>query len=154
MNAARPDLLEVVGRVVLVYVLLLVMVRVAGKREIGALAPLDFLGMLLLSETVSPALPKEDTSLPVALTAAATLLALTVLVSWLTYRFRALERLIDGAPRVVIDHGHVDEAVCRQERISDQELASALRKEGVAGPEDVKRATLEPNGRITVLPRS
>ena len=154
MNAAHPGLLEVVGRVVLVYVLLLVMVRVAGKREIGELAPLDFLAMLLLSETVSPALTKEDTSLPVALTAAATLLALTVLVSWLTYRFRALERLIDGAPRVVIDHGHVDEAVCRQERISDQELASALRKEGVAGPEDVKRATLEPNGRITVLPRS
>lgn len=154
MNAARSDLIEVVGRVVLVYVLLLVMVRVAGKREIGALAPLDFLAMLLLSETVSPALTKEDTSLPVALTAAATLLALTVLVSWLTYRFRTLERLIDGAPRVVIDHGHVDETVCRQERISAQELASALRKEGVAGPEDVERATLEPNGCITVLPRS
>ena len=150
----QPGLLEVVGRVVLVYLLLLVMIRAAGKREVGSLAPLDFLAMLLLSETVSPALTKQDTSVPVALTAAGTLLGLTALVSWLTYRFRTLERLIDGAPRVVITNGTVDEAVCREERISDQELASALRKEGVAHPDDVRCATLEPNGRITVLPKS
>lgn len=154
MTPESPGLVEVVGRVTLVYVFLLVMVRVAGKREIGELGPLDFLAMLLLSETVSPTLTKQDTSLPVALTAAGTLLTLTTLVSWLSYRFRTFERLVDGSPRVIIDDGRVDRIVCRSERITEQELESALRKEGVAAPRDVRRATLEPNGRITVIPKS
>lgn len=154
MNADGPALLEVVGRVALVYVFLLVMVRVAGKREIGELAPLDFLAMLLLSETVSPALTKQDDSLPVAFTAAGTLLALTTLVSWLSYRFRTFERLVEGTPRVVIEEGRVDRAVCRSERISDQELASALRREGIDAPDEVRRAILETNGRITVIRES
>ncbi len=154
MTPESPALLEVVGRVTLVYVLLLIMVRVAGKREIGELGPLDFLAMLLLSETVSPALTKQDDSLPVALTAAGTLIALTTLVSWLSYRFRTFERLVDGTPRVIIADGRVDSGVCRSERISEQELESALRREGIDGPEGVRRATLEPNGRITVIPKS
>jgi uncharacterized membrane protein YcaP (DUF421 family) len=154
MTPESPGLLEVVGRVVLVYSLLLVMVRAAGKREVGSLAPLDFLAMLLLSETVSPALTKQDTSLAVALTAAGTLLGLTALVSWLSFRFRTFERLVEGTPRIVIDHGQVDDEVCRSERISAQELGSALRKEGIASAEEVTCATVEPNGRITVIARS
>jgi uncharacterized membrane protein YcaP (DUF421 family) len=154
MTPESPALLEVVGRVTVVYVFLLVIVRVAGKREIGELSPLDFLAMLLLSETVSPALTKEDTSLAVALTAAGTLIALTTLVSWLSYRFPTFERLVDGTPRIVIDDGRVDAEVCRSERISDQELESALRREGIAAPRDVQRATLEPNGRISIIPKS
>ncbi len=154
MTASAFDLLEVVGRVVLVYVFLLIMVRVAGKREIGELSPLDFLAMLLLSETVSPALTAGDTSLPAAFAAAGTLVGLTTLVGWLSYRFRSFERLVDGTPRVVIDDGRIDEAVCRSERISPQELASALRKEGVGRLDAVQCATLEPNGRITVIRKS
>jgi uncharacterized membrane protein YcaP (DUF421 family) len=146
-------LLEIVGRVVVIYVALLVMVRAAGKREIGSLGPMDLLAMLLLSETVSPALTRQDPSLVASLTAAGTLLALTTLVSWLNYRFRAAEGVIEGRPRVVIRDGRVDDAVCRSERISDQDLAAALRKEGVASPEDVATAIVEPNGRITVIPK-
>jgi uncharacterized membrane protein YcaP (DUF421 family) len=134
MTPESPALLEVVGRVTVVYVFLLVIVRVAGKREIGELSPLDFLAMLLMSETVSP--------------------ALTTLVSWLSYRFPTFERLVDGTPRIVIDDGRVDAEVCRSERISDQELESALRREGIAAPRDVQRATLEPNGRISIIPKS
>jgi uncharacterized membrane protein YcaP (DUF421 family) len=149
--SSETPLLEIVGRVVVVYLALLVMVRIAGKREIGSLGPMDFLAMLLLSETVSPALTRQDTSLAAALTAAATLLGLTMLVSWLCYRFRTAERLIDGPPRVVIRDGRVDDDVRRSERISDQELAAALRKEGLQSPSDVACATVEPTGRITVI---
>jgi uncharacterized membrane protein YcaP (DUF421 family) len=147
-------LLEIVGRVVVIYGVLLVMVRAAGKREIGSLGPMDLLAMLLLSETVSPALTRQDTSLAASLTAAGTLLALTTLVSWLGFRFRSARRLIEGSPRVVIRDGRVDEAVCRSERISEQELASALRREGIASPSDVATATVEPDGRITVIPKN
>lgn len=147
---ATPPL-EIVLRVAVVYAGLLLMIRVAGRREIGELGPLDLLGMLLLSETVSPALTGSDSSLTAALVAAATLLGLAAVVGRLTFRSRTLERLIDGSPRTIIRDGRVDDEVCRSERISDQELTTALRESGVGTPADVERATLEPTGRITVL---
>lgn len=153
MQTEATPLLEVVGRVVVIYLALLAMMRIAGKREIGSLAPMDFLAILLLSETVSPALTRQDTSLAASLTAAATLLGVTTLVSWLSYRFRAIEQLIDGPPRVVIRDGSIDDEVCRTERLTAQDLASALRKEGIASPADVACATVEPTGRITVIRR-
>ena len=66
MFTNTTPLAEIVVRVVAVYTALLVMVRIAGKREIGEFGPLDLLGMLLLSETVSPALTAEDSSLTAA----------------------------------------------------------------------------------------
>src|SRR5689334_14376827 len=154
MLTSRTPLLEVVVRVVVVYLTLLIFVRVAGKREVGQLGPLDFLSMLLLSETVSPALTKQDVSLPASLTAAATLLALTAIVGHLTFHSRAAERLIDGVPTKLIEDGNLVEQACRRERISLQDLAMALRKEGVEDPNDVKAAYVEPTGRITIIKRA
>jgi uncharacterized membrane protein YcaP (DUF421 family) len=154
MLTNQTPLLEVVVRVVAVYLTLLLFVRFAGKREVGQLGPLDFLSMLLLSETVSPALTKQDASLPASLTAAATLLALTAIVGRLTYRSRTAERLIDGVPSKLIEDGELVEQACRQERISMQDLAIALRKEGVEDPSEVKAAYVEPTGRITVIKRA
>src|SRR5678816_3613513 len=149
----QTPLIEVVVRVVIVYSALIVFVRFAGKREVGQLGPLDFLAMLLLSETVSPALTAQDTSLPASLVAAGTLLALTGIVGRITYHSRAMERLIEGVPRDLITAGVVNELTLRQERISGQELKMALRKEGVQSPDDVQAAFVEPNGRISVISR-
>jgi uncharacterized membrane protein YcaP (DUF421 family) len=153
MLTNQTPLLEVVVRVVVVYLTLLVFMRFAGKREVGQLGPLDFLSMLLLSETVSPALTAQDVSLPASLTAAATLLVLTGFVGRLTYWSRTAESLIDGVPTKLIDHGAVESSACRRERISKQDLEIALRKEGVEHVTDVKYAYVEPTGRITVIPR-
>jgi uncharacterized membrane protein YcaP (DUF421 family) len=147
----QTPLLEVVVRVSLIYVALMVFVRFAGKREVGQLGPLDFLAMLLLSETVSPALTAQDTSLTAAVVAAVTLLVLTAVVGRLTYHSPLLERLIDGTPVRIIADGSVVEDALRRERISPQELAIALRKEGVESPRDVEAAYVEPTGRVTVL---
>jgi uncharacterized membrane protein YcaP (DUF421 family) len=105
----KTSLLEVALRVVLVYVFLLIVLRLQGKKEFAQLEPMDLLIMLILSETVSPALTDDDTSLPVAFVAAGTLAGLTVLTSYLTFRFRKLEKLIHGEPTVLIKDGKVDE---------------------------------------------
>jgi uncharacterized membrane protein YcaP (DUF421 family) len=153
MFTPSTNLLEIVVRVLLVYVGLYVLVRISGKREIGQLGPMDLLAMLLLSETVSPALTAQDTSILAAWTAAAALLGATFAVEWLTHRSRRAERWIEGRPHVLIEDGEVHHALQRRLRISDQELASALREQGVDTVADVKTATLEPNGRITVVRR-
>ena len=147
-------LLAIVLRVVLVYVALVVMVRVAGKREIGQLGPLDLLAMLILSETVSPALTAQDDSLPAALTAAGTLLVLTAGMGRLAYRSRRMERLIDGRPVELVREGKLDAAAAEKERVTRQELETALRRGGVETVAEVRRAVVEPNGEITVIPTS
>ena len=139
---------------VAVYTALLVMVRIAGKREIGEAGHLDLIGMLLLSETVSPALTAEDSSLTAALMAAGTLLALAATIGRMTFVSRVLERLIDGTPREIITTGTINREVCRSEGITEQELGSALRQQAVASAKEVDRATVEPNGRITVVKKS
>jgi uncharacterized membrane protein YcaP (DUF421 family) len=142
---------EVVARVVLVYVLLLVLVRLAGKREIGELSPMEFLAMLLLSETVSPALTGGDDSLPSAGIAATALIAVTVLVNGLAFRFPWFERLSEGRPALLIRAGRVNGRVMRTERITPRELRATLRREGVESPEEVEKAYVETSGKITVI---
>jgi uncharacterized membrane protein YcaP (DUF421 family) len=151
MVESETSLPEVVLRVTLIYAGLVVMVRIAGKREVGELGPLDLLTMLILSETVSPALTGQDTSLSASLTAAATLIALNVMAARLIYRSRTLERLIEGVPRTIIENGHLNRSLCEKEHITDQELAAALRREGVSSPAEVEHAVLEPRGTITVI---
>jgi uncharacterized membrane protein YcaP (DUF421 family) len=145
--------LEIVARVVCVYVALLVMVRVSGKREVGQLGPIDLLAMLILSETVSPVLTAQDETLGGGLIAAATLLALGATVGRLTWWSPRFERLVDGEPVVLIENGRVHEGAERAERITAAELAQALRSAGVEELADVKLAVVEVNGEITIVPK-
>jgi uncharacterized membrane protein YcaP (DUF421 family) len=149
----ETNLLEIVLRVVVVYVSLSVLLRLGGKRQFGELTPLDFLTVLLLSETVSPALTRQDTSLHAALVAAGTLVGLTILVDRLTFRFRRLERVIEGKAAILVRDGKVLEAVRRREHITMDEIQSALREHGVEDVQEVRRAYVEPRGGITVLKR-
>jgi uncharacterized membrane protein YcaP (DUF421 family) len=142
-----------VARVALVYLALIGMLRLCGKREIGQLTPLDLLGMLLLSETVSPALTGGDESIPAAIAAAGTLLALAVLVSRMAFWSPRAARLLEGeATQLVRDGEKLPEAI-RRERITDQELETALRRQGLADLAQARGAWVEPNGEITVVPR-
>ncbi len=145
--------LEIVARVVCVYVALLVMVRVCGKREVGQLGPLELLALLILSETVSPVLTAQDETLGGGLIAAATLLALGATVGRLTWLSPRFERLVDGEPVVLIENGRVHEGAERAERITAAELAQALRSAGVEELADVKLAVVEVNGEITIVPK-
>jgi uncharacterized membrane protein YcaP (DUF421 family) len=145
------SLLEIPVRVVLVYASLLILLRLTGKKELGQLSPMDFLTMLILSETVSPVLTKQDTSFTAGILAAATLLGLTLLVDQAVFRSRRLEEFLEGQPRTLIEDGKLDAGTLKREKISRQELDIALRREGVAALDDVARAVLEPTGHISVI---
>jgi uncharacterized membrane protein YcaP (DUF421 family) len=147
----QTPILEIVARVLLTYLGLYVLVRLSGKKEIGQLGPMDLLAMLILSETVSPALTAQDTSVVASWTAAATLLATGVCIDWWTHSSRAAERWIEGRPLVIIDRGVVRRALMGRLRITDQELEAALRAQGLESPSQVKRAVVETTGHITVV---
>jgi len=149
----RISLLEIVLRVLLIYLFLLVAMRLFGKKEMGRWTPMEFLGMLLLARTVGPALIGGDSSLPVAAVAALTLLGVTYFLDYLVHRSRRLEGLIEGRPELLIEDGRVSEKTMRREMLTEQQLLAALRRENVESPEEVSRAFIESDGRITIIPR-
>ncbi len=153
MFEPRVPLLELVVRVLLVYLFLLVMMRLFGKKEIGRWTPMEFLGMLLLARTVGPSLTGGDSSLAVAAVGATTLLGITFLLDYAVHRSRRLEKLIEGKPEILIEDGHVSARVMKREMLTEQQLKVALRREHLQSADEVERAYIEPDGKITVIPK-
>ena len=147
-------LLGISGRVVVIYVALLVLLRLSGRRELSELSPMELLTMLLLSETVSPAITGGDASLAGGLVAAVTLILLNVASSVLVFRSRLAERVIEGHPSILISHGRVHEDVMRQEKITADELHSKLHEQGVLSVDDVAYGFIETDGNITIVKKS
>lgn len=144
---------EIMLRVVLIYGVLLVLMRLAGRRTMSDVMPMDIMVMLLVSETVSPALTAGDESLTAGFVAAATLIALSVTVSWIAFRSRTAERLLCGSAALLIRDGHVDGAVMRRYRITNEDLEMALHQKGLVAVADVGRAFVEADGEITIIER-
>jgi uncharacterized membrane protein YcaP (DUF421 family) len=142
---------EFVLRGVIVYVFLMIALRVTGKRQTGQLAPFDLVLLLILSNAVQNAMNGGDNSVTGGIVSATTLIGLHYLFSWLTFKNRWLEALIDGKPRHLIQDGVVNQNVMRRELLTRQDLDAALRNAGVNNIAQVHRATLENNGQITVL---
>lgn len=153
LYANETPLLEIVVRVVVIYCGLLFLLRLPAQRELGQISSLDLLGILLLSETVSPVLTDEDGSVVAGLTAAATLILLMSVVGRLTFHSRRAEQWIDGEPVLLVANGRLVEDAARSQRITRQELESALRRGGVESVAQVRCAFVEPNGEISVIKR-
>lgn len=142
---------EFVLRAVIVYVVVLAMVRLAGKRALGQFTAFDMLLLVLLGNAVQNALLGSDTSLGGGLLLAATLILLNYFVGWITTRSPVIERAIEGEPVVLARHGHVLQKVLRRELVSKADFAKAMRDAGSDEVSDVELALLETNGHITII---
>ena len=140
-------------RGVVVYLFLLIFLRLTGRRQTGQYAPFDLVLLLILSNAVQNSMNAGDNSLIGGLISALTLIFCHVALSHLTYRFRWLERVIDGRPQMLVQDGKVNELLMQSERISPSDLAAALRAGGCLHAHEVARATIEVNGQITVVLR-
>ena len=141
-------------RTVLLYVLLIVGLRLTGKRQIGQLEPIEFVLMMLLSDLAS--VPMQDFGLPLlqGVIPIATLLALSTLlsgVSMLSVRFRSL---ICGEPTLIVRDGVLQQAAMKRSRLTLDEVLEELRVQGVSSLADVKYAVLETSGQLSVLLRA
>lgn len=145
---------EHIVRAAIVYIFLFVLLRFIGKKHVGELSPFDLIVLLILSETVQNAMIGQDTSLIGGLISAATLLVLAQVMSFLTWRSKRAERIIDGAPKVLVRHGHRRGDTMKQEQISIAELMEAMRREGLSNIADVRAAVLENDGTISILKRN
>ena len=138
-------------RAIAVYVMVIVLVRMSGKRAVGQFTPFDLVLLILLGNAVQNGLNGGDNSLAGALLLAGTLIALNYAVAYLTARFRRVEHVVEGVPKVLARNGTVFHDVLRSELVSLDDFHGALRMNNVAGPEQVALALLETNGTISVV---
>jgi uncharacterized membrane protein YcaP (DUF421 family) len=144
---------EFVLRGFIVYVFLILILRVTGKRQTGQLAPFDLVLLLVLSNAVQNAMNGGDNTVVGGLISATTLIALHYVVAFVTFKSKKLEALIEGTPRMIVHNGIADERVMRSEFLTHHELAAALRACGCHEISQVHLAMLENNGQITVSMR-
>jgi uncharacterized membrane protein YcaP (DUF421 family) len=141
---------EFLARAAIVYVFLIVLLRVSGKRQVGQLAPFDLVLLLVLSNAVQNSMNGGDNSVIGGLISASVLVALNWAVGYATYKSKRIERLIEGRPEIIIHDGHVDRDVMQRARLTPHELEAALRAAGCASIAEVHFAVLENNGQISI----
>jgi uncharacterized membrane protein YcaP (DUF421 family) len=145
---------ELIVRSVLVYLFLLIVLRLTGKRQVGQLAPFDLVLLLVLSNAVQNSMNGGDNSLIGGLISAATLIAFNYLVGLATFRSKRLEELIEGRPELLIHNGKLYEEVLTRTQLTRHELNAALRQAGCGCVDEVHTAVLENNGAISVVPKA
>ena len=144
---------EFVLRAVIVYTVLLLLIRVSGKRTMGQFTPFDMVLIVLLGNAVQNSLLGRDTSLAGGLLLAATLISINWLVGYVTSRSRRAERVLEGAPVVLARDGKLFRGVLRRELVSEDDFNEALRQNGELDLADVRMALLETNGAISIVRR-
>ena len=149
MFAVGADVLELVLRTSVIYVVLLVAIRVVGRREVGMELP-DLLMILLISEGVAQSFGTYS-SITGGVVVAATLLAWSYVLDWLVYRFAFVRRVLRGSPLKLIERGRFVRRNMAREFISAEELLGHLRTQGIESLKVVKMAFLEPDGELSVI---
>lgn len=146
--------METVLRVLIVYVVVTLGLRIIGKRTFGQLAPADLVVLMLIPEFFQQALAREDFSMTNALLAVSTLLLLTLVVDTVSYRFPRAGRLLNGRPVTVVSHGFLRTDRLDRERLAPDEILDAMHRAGLERMEQVKWAVLYPDGTVAVVPWS
>jgi uncharacterized membrane protein YcaP (DUF421 family) len=140
-------------RTMIVLIVLVIGLRVTGKREAGELNLPDLILVLVLANAVQNAMTNGDGRLSVALVSAGTLIACGWVFAWLVRINPSVHRYLTGSPTVVVENGRALRHNLRREGVTREELIQAVREKGLADLAAVRLAILEPDGTISIIPR-
>lgn len=143
---------EIVVRTAIVYVAVVVLLRIGGKRELGQLSVADFTVVLVISNAVQNAMNAGDNSLTVGLLAASTLVGMNLLLSRFGARVPYVSHLFIDEPTLLMQDGELLEENMKGEHVEKQEIEMAAREHGLGDLSEVSEAVLEPDGSISIIP--
>jgi uncharacterized membrane protein YcaP (DUF421 family) len=143
---------EIFLRTAVIYLFLIVVLRLTGKREVGQMSVLELVVILVISDAVQNSMVGENTTLWGGMIAVLTLLGLDFALKWLTGRSRRVRHVIEGEPRLLVRDGRLLEKALREEGIEPEEVRRAARANGLARIEEVRLAVLETDGTISIIP--
>jgi uncharacterized membrane protein YcaP (DUF421 family) len=141
--------MDLVFRTVFVFLLIFVVTRAVGRRELSSMEPFDMILLVVIGDLVQQGVTQSDYSLTGATTVISTIALLTVFTAWLSYRVRRLRPVLEGEPVVLVADGRVLERNLHRERMTVEELEAEARQQQIGALDDVRFAVLETNGKIS-----
>jgi uncharacterized membrane protein YcaP (DUF421 family) len=144
---------ELIGRGLLIYFFLILLLRATGKRQIGQMSPFDLVLLMVLSNAVQNSMVGGDNSVSAGLILAVTLVAANWIVGKITSSSKTMEKLIEGSPQVLFHNGRIYEKILSEDQITRQELIAAVHKAGYNDLDAIRTAILENDGTISVIPK-
>ncbi|HMU29658.1 MAG TPA: DUF421 domain-containing protein [Nitrospira sp.] len=147
--------MDAILRGFIMYLFLLVLFRIAGRRTLGQMTNFDFVLLLIISEATQNAMIGNDFSVTNGILVILSLVGLDIGFSILKQRFPILNRHLDGLPLVLVDQGRPVQELMRKTRVDEEDiLFSAREKHGLERMEQIKYAVLETNGGISIIPKA
>lgn len=142
---------EYLLRPFVLYVVILILFKIIGKKPLGELSPFDLVLLLIVGESVGESITGGDSSLPAALITVFAFLMINYIFEVINYRSKAAKKVLEGEPQILIHHGVVNKKLCRKEHITPEEIESVLREHKVEHLDQVKFGILETNGKISII---
>src|ERR687885_183231 len=146
--------MDIVFRAIVVFLFIFLVTRVVGRRELASLEPFDLILLIVTGDLIQQGVTQNDYSVTGALTAIGTIAAMTVLVSYVSFKWSSVRAALDGEPIVLVIDGKVLEGNLKRQRMTHDELEAEIRLQQAESVDDVKLAVLETGGKVSVIPKS
>ena len=143
--------MDLVLRAVALYIFVLILMRMVGRRELSSLTPVDLVLLVVLGDALQQGLTQDDYSVTGAIIVITTIALLQVLTSYITYLSRRAKKVIDGDPIVILEDGALIERNLRRQRLRPEDVAEEMRLQGIGNFTEVRWGILESNGSFSFV---
>jgi uncharacterized membrane protein YcaP (DUF421 family) len=146
--------MDIVIRATVAFLFILLLTRIVGRRELSSLEPFDLILLVTIGDLVQQGVTQNDFSVTGLMLAVGTIGLLTVLFSYLPWRFQGLRPVLEGEPVILIENGDVVEKNLRRHRLTQEEIAAEARSQQIDSFDDVRWAVLETSGKISFIKKN
>ena len=146
--------MDIVIRAAVAFLFILLLTRVVGRRELNSLEPFDLILLVTIGDLVQQGVTQNDFSVTGLVLAIGTIAVLTVLFSYLPWRFHVLRPVLEGEPVILIEDGSVIEKNLRRHRLTHEEIAAEARHQQIERLESIRWAVLETSGKISFIEKN
>jgi uncharacterized membrane protein YcaP (DUF421 family) len=146
--------MDIVLRAAVAFLFILMLTRIVGRRELNTLEPFDLILLVTIGDLVQQGVTQNDFSVTGLFLALGTIGVLTVLFSYLPWRFQVLRPVLEGVPVILIEDGDVVEKNMRRHRLTQEEIAAEARHQQIDSLDKIRWAVLETSGKISFIAKS
>jgi uncharacterized membrane protein YcaP (DUF421 family) len=146
--------MDIVVRAILGFAFIFLLTRIVGRRELSSLEPFDLIMLVVLGDLVQQGITQSDMSFTGLMLAGGALAIMTVLVSYLSFRFKRLRPVLEGEPIVIVQDGSTIDKNLKRERLTLDEVLTQARLQQIASLDEIQWAVLETSGAISFIKKS
>jgi uncharacterized membrane protein YcaP (DUF421 family) len=146
--------MDIVLRAIVLYLFIVLVMRIIGRRELSSMSPFDLILLIILGDAVQQGLTQDDYSVTGAVIAVSTIATMQVLTSYITFRSERARKVFEGQPLVLVDRGKIVQENLRRERMTEDEVAEEMRAQQIGSLDEVEWAILEVNGSMSFVKKN